>query len=137
MSTKGQSEVMEAWQTARALSRSVFEVTGGEGFGMNFKLLSEMQKACVAIMSNIADGYQAQTKVSIWHCLVRAEGFAEELRGHLFSALDGGCLTEEQFRRLQEECEKCRVQISEYAEYLKSKSRPRGQQRPSLRPRNV
>jgi four helix bundle protein len=133
MSTKGQFEVREAWQTARALSRSVFEVTGGEGFGMNFKLPSEMQKACVAIMSNIADGYQAQTKVSIGQCLVRAEGFAEELRGHLFAALDGGCLTEEQFHRLQEECEKCRVQISEYVEHLKNYRRPRSEIRPRLR----
>jgi hypothetical protein len=50
------------------------------------------------------------------------------------AALDGGYLTEGEFQWLQEKCAKCRVQISEYVEYLKNYSRPRSGMAPSLRP---
>jgi len=125
MSTKRQFEVMEAWQAARALSRTVFEVTAGPGFSGNFALRSQMQKASVSIMSEIAEGFQARTRVTIQQYLKRAEGLAEELRGEIFAALDGGCLSEGQFQGLQEQCAKCSAQIEGYLAELRSAPPPR------------
>jgi four helix bundle protein len=125
MSTKKHFEVMDAWQAARALSQKVFEVTAGDGFRGNFELRSRMQKASVSIMSNIAEGFQSRGRVPNREYLKRAEGFAEELRGEIFAALDGGCVTEEQFRGLQEECTKCRAQIEGNLAELRSGSPPR------------
>jgi four helix bundle protein len=125
MSREGHFEVLEAWQTARALSRSVFELTAGEWFSGNFGLRSQMQKTSVSIMSNIAEGVRACTKISIQQYLAGAEGFAEKLRREIFAALDAGCLPEKQFQELQGQCSDCSAQIRGYLADLRSGPPPK------------
>lgn len=114
MSTNKRFEVMEAWQAARALTRSVYEVTTSAYFTGGAELKREMQKSSTAIMTSIAEGFQSRTQVPIRQFLGRAEAFAEELRGQLFAALDAGYLPEKEFQELQQQCAGCRVQIIGY-----------------------
>jgi four helix bundle protein len=134
MSMDRQFEVLEAWQAARALTRSVYELTTSASFTAKGKMKRQMQRASTALLTNIAEGFQSRSTTSSRQFLGRAESAAGELREQLFAALDGGCLTEGEFQGLQEQCAKCRVQISEYVEYLKNYSRPRSRIAPSLRP---
>lgn len=134
MSTDRQFEVLQAWQVARGLTRSVYELTGSASFTAKGKLKREMQRTATALVTNIAEGFQSRSTTTSQQFLGRAESAAGELREQLFAALDAGYLKEEEFQGLQEQCEKCRAQISEYVEYLKNYSRPRSELRPSLRP---
>jgi four helix bundle protein len=134
MSTDRQFEVLQAWQAARALTRSVYELTTSASFTAKAKLKRHMQKTATVLVTNIAEGFQSRSTTTSRQFLGRAESAAGELREQLFAALDAGYLTEAEFQGLQEQCEKCRAQISEYVEYLKNYSRPRSEIKPSLRP---
>lgn len=134
MSTDRKFEVLEAWQVARGLTRSVYELTGGASFTAKAKQKMRMQKTATVLVTNIAEGFQSRSTTTSRQFLMRAESAAGELREQLFGALDAGYVTEAEFQGLQEQCEKCRAQISEYVEYLKNYSRPRSELRPSLRP---
>jgi len=134
MSTDRRFEVLQAWQVARGLTRSVYELTGSASFTAKGKLKRQMQRTSTALVTNIAEGFQSRSTTTSRQFLGRAESAAGELREQLFAALDAGYLTEEEFQGLQEQCAKCRAQISEYVEYLKNYSRPRSEMRPSLRP---
>ena len=89
-------------------------MTAGASFLTNEKLKSQMERTAACILSNVTEGFQSRTKVSIRQYFVRAEGFLQELRAEFFEALNSGCLSEEQFAALQEQCEKCRAQVSGY-----------------------
>jgi four helix bundle protein len=127
-------EVLEAWQVARGLTRSVYEVTAAPSSRRKGQWKREMQRTATALVTNIAEGFQSRSTTTSRQFLMRAENATGELREQLFAALDGGNLTEAEFQGLQEQCEKCRVMISEYLEYLKNYSRPRSELRESLRP---
>jgi four helix bundle protein len=126
-------EVLEAWQVARGLTRSVYELTGIASRKPTGKWKWQMQQTATTLVTSIAEGFQSRSTTTSRQFLMRAENATAELREQLFAALDVGNLTEMEFQGLQEQCEKCRVQISEYLEYLKNYSRPRSEIRPSLR----
>jgi four helix bundle protein len=124
MSTPHRFQVMEAWQTARALTRSVFELTATGTFSRNLEFRDQLQRASISIPSNIAESFQSRTKVSSREFLRRAQGAAGELRAQLFAALDAGYLSGDQFRALQEQCAKCSDQLNHFIDGAKHFNSP-------------
>jgi four helix bundle protein len=124
MSTIKQFEEMEAWQTARALTKSVYELTASGTFSRDFGLKDQMQRASVSIMSNIAEGFESRTEVLFLEYLGRAKGSAGELRAQFYVAQDAGYITAEQLPSLQDQCAKCSAQISRFMDYLKRSNPP-------------
>ena len=57
-STIARSEDLVAWQKARALTSAIYRATRKNGFGKDFGLSSQIQRAAVSIMSNIAEGFE-------------------------------------------------------------------------------
>jgi four helix bundle protein len=51
-------EELIAWQKARELTRAVYEVTRKGCFARDFGLASQIQRASVSIMANIAEGFE-------------------------------------------------------------------------------
>jgi four helix bundle protein len=120
MSTIHRFEEIEAWQTARKLTRQAYDLSSNGAFARDFGLRDQMQRAAVSIMSNIAEGFESRTRGLFTELLGRAKGSAGELRAQLYVAHDAGYLTPDQFRTLQDQCEKCSSQISRLMAYLKS-----------------
>ncbi len=58
-------EEIEAWQTARELTRRVYELTNAGQFARDFGLRDQMRRASVSVMSNIAEGFESRTS-AIW-----------------------------------------------------------------------
>ena len=54
-------EEIEAWQTARELTRVVYELTRKVEFARDVGLCDQMRRASVSIMSNIAEGFESRT----------------------------------------------------------------------------
>jgi len=50
-------EDLIAWQKARELTREIYIITTSGKFGKDFGLRNQIQRACVSIMSNIAEGF--------------------------------------------------------------------------------
>ena len=120
MSTIHKFEEMEAWQTARHLTKVVYELTAAGDFSRDVGLKDQMRRAAVSVMSNIAEGFESRTNGLFVELLGRAKGSSGELRAQFYIAHDAGYLTPAQFQALQDQCEKCSSQISRLMTYLKS-----------------
>ena len=120
MATIHRFEEIEAWQTARHLTKIVYDLTGSGSFSRDFGLRDQMRRAAVSIMSNIAEGFESRTRSLFLEFLGRAKGSGGELRAQFYVAHDVGYLTQDQFQSLRILCEKCSGQISGFASYLKT-----------------
>jgi hypothetical protein len=76
-------EDLIAWQKARALTQSVYEVTRQTKFAKDYGLSSQIQRASVSIMSNIAEGFERGVPSISFDCqrLLR-RGSLPTLYGH-------------------------------------------------------
>src|SRR5260370_23082698 len=120
MSTIHKLEEIEAWQTARQLTKAVYDLTASGSFARDFGLRDQMRRAAVSVMSNIAEGFESRTNGLFLEFLGRAKASAGELRAQFYVAQDAGYLTPAQSQALQDQCEKCSSQISLFMAYLKS-----------------
>ena len=59
MTTIVRFEEIEAWQTARKITRMVYDLTRRGEFARDFGLCDQMRRTCVSIMSNIAEGFES------------------------------------------------------------------------------
>jgi four helix bundle protein len=57
-------EEIEAWQTARSLTKRISELTGEGSFARDFGLRDQMRRAPVSIMSNIDELFELADKCS-------------------------------------------------------------------------
>jgi four helix bundle protein len=51
-------EALLAWQKARVLTRTIYDITRKGDFASDYGLSRQIQRAAVSIMSNIAEGYE-------------------------------------------------------------------------------
>jgi four helix bundle protein len=111
-------EDIEAWQTARELTRLVYELSRNGEFARDFGLSNQMQRASVSIMSIIAAWLESRTNMLFKDYLGRAKASAGELRAQVYIAKDIGYLYQDNFSNIFDLCEKCSRQISRCMQYL-------------------
>ena len=98
-------EELIAWQKARSLTSAVYEATRQGGFARDFGLSSQIQRAGVSIMSNIAEGFERNSPGEFHQFLSTAKASCAELRSQLYIALDAGYLSQERFTQLLQQAE--------------------------------
>jgi four helix bundle protein len=114
-------EEIEAWQTARELTRSIYEVSGSGVFARDYGLRDQMRRAAVSIMSNIAEGFESGTQPLFIRYLRYAKASAGEVRAQLYVGLDAGHLIDAEFEELFDLADKCSRQLSRFIAYLESR----------------
>jgi len=105
MSNIQRFEDIIAWQKARVLTKSVYEVTRQGGFAKDFGLASQIQRASVSIMSNIAEGFERSGPSERLQFVSMAKASCAEVRSQLYIALDVGYIAQEQFDQLHAQAE--------------------------------
>lgn len=130
MTTIQRFEDVEAWQTARALTRQVYSISMSGAFSKDFALRDQMRRAAVSVMSNIAEGFESRTELLFVDFLGRAKGSAGELRAQFYVAHDVGYISDVDFRTLSDLCQKCSSQISRFMSYLRRSNPPRSKREP-------
>lgn len=98
-----------AWQKAYELTLEVYRVTMTFPKGEVYGLVSQMRRAAVSIPSNIAEGYQRQSRKEYMQFLSIAYSSCGELETQILLSHDLGFLGEPNFKRaigLQEEVSK-------------------------------
>lgn len=93
-------EDLIAWQKARELTRLVYTVTRKPEFARDYGLSSQIQRAAVSVMSNIAEGFERGGRAEFHQFLVVAKASCAEVRSQLYIALDVGYLTQSEFDQL-------------------------------------
>jgi len=51
-------EDLESWQQARQMTKQIYSITREEGIARDFGLCSQIQRAGVSTMSNLAEGFE-------------------------------------------------------------------------------
>jgi four helix bundle protein len=111
-------EDIEAWQTARELTRLVYDLSRHGEFARDFGLRDQMRRSAVSIMSNIAEGFESRTQPLFIDYLGRAKASAGELQAQIYVANDSKYLNQTEFSQLFEFCDKCSRQIARFIQYL-------------------
>jgi len=117
-------EELEAWKHARQLTRSIYKVTNCASFERDWGLRTQLQRAAVSIMSNIAEGFESRTDGLFIEFLGRAKGSSGELRSQLRIALDIEYLPHDQYVSLDSAARETSRCISGLMVYLKNNRYP-------------
>jgi len=98
-------EDLIAWQKARELTKEIYRVTAAGKFEKDFGLRSQIERASVSIMSNIAEGFDRAGRAEFHQYLVVAKGSCAEVRSQLYVANDIGYISNEELDTLKKRTE--------------------------------
>ncbi len=94
-------EELQIWQRARVPARDIHALA--RGMRGDVELASQMRRAAISIVSNIAEGAERTSQADFRRFLVIARGSCGELRAQLFLSVDFGHLSADHFDRLYDE----------------------------------
>lgn len=120
MPTITRFEEIEAWQTARELTKLIYLFTEESKFSRDFGLKDQVRRASVSIMSNIAEGFESQTQVQFIRYLGIAKASAGEVRSQLYVSRDLEYISHEQFAKAFAMAEKVSRQTARFISYLET-----------------
>lgn len=120
MPTITRFEEIEAWQTARELTRLIYSYTEEGKFSRDFGLKDQIRRASVSIMSNISEGFESQTQAQFIRYLGIAKASAGEVHSQLYVCKDMGYINQDRFAHAFAMAEKASRQIARFIAYLES-----------------
>lgn len=91
-------EEIQGWQEARKLTRDVYRLTSAGAFARDFGLRDQICRAAVSSMTNIAEGFDCESKREFARFLGIARRSAVEVQSLLYVALDAGYITDSTFQ---------------------------------------
>jgi four helix bundle protein len=108
-----------AWQEARELTRQVYTMTQREPFAHDFGLRDQIQRAAVSSMSNIAEGFDCDSKVEFGRFLGIARRSSVEVQSLLYVAMDAGYIQNQEFAARYEQARKTKALIGGFKKRLR------------------
>ncbi|MCD4678823.1 MAG: four helix bundle protein [Bacteroidales bacterium] len=111
-------EDIKAWQNARKLVVDIYKATKQQEFSRDYGLKDQIQRTAVSVMSNIAEGYERNSKKEFIRFLYISRGSAGEVRSLLYVANDLNYIDKEFFDQLSDSVLKISCQIYRLIEYL-------------------
>ncbi|HEY0019934.1 MAG TPA: four helix bundle protein [Longimicrobium sp.] len=97
-------EELLVWQKSKVLCVSVYRVTNSGPFAKDFGLRSQIQRASVSVMSNIAEGFDRNSRAEFARFLAIARGSAGEVRSQLYLAQELGYIDSTTARAVLRDC---------------------------------
>lgn len=88
-------EDLLVWQKPKALSVLVYRVTGVGPLARDHGLRTQMQRAAVSVMSNIAEGFERNSRAEFARFIAISRGPAGEVRSQVHLARELGYIGEE------------------------------------------
>jgi four helix bundle protein len=110
-------EDMLVWQESRIFVCQIYEIMSNCN---DYGFKSQMQRAAVSIMNNIAEGFERKSNKEFVNILFIAKGSCGEVRSMLYLSEDLCLLSGERVKILQERSEKISRMISTLIKYLKT-----------------
>ncbi|MBI4398691.1 MAG: four helix bundle protein [Candidatus Omnitrophica bacterium] len=93
-------EDLIAWQKARTLAKTVYQITKAGSFAKDFGLAGQIQRASVSVMSNLAEGFERSRLGEFHQYLSMAKASCGEVRSQLYVALDVGYIQRADFEKI-------------------------------------
>ena len=114
-------EDIQAWGEARELVKMVYALTAYGSLAKDFGPRDQIQRAAVSAMTNIAEGFDCESKAEFARFLGIARRSAVEVQSLLYAALDTGQISEGQFEQHYEQARKTKALIGGFRHALKSR----------------
>ena len=90
-------EDLIVWQKAHALAINIYQLTSEEPFSHDFGLKTQIQRAAVSVMSNIAEGFERYSRPEFRQFLSIARGSIAEVRSQLHIAKSLNYISKQEF----------------------------------------
>ena len=113
-------EELPVWQDARRFTNKIYKLTNKFPKEELYGLTSQIRRATVSIMSNIAEGFDRRTDKELGYFLSMARGSSSEVQNDLYISLDLKYISQEEFDTLYNKTKKIAKQINGLMRYLKS-----------------
>lgn len=104
-------EEIIAWQEARKLVASIYKLTNTGALAKDFGMRDQIQRAAISAMTNIAEGFDCESKKEFARFLGIARRSAVEVQSLLYVALDIGYINEQSFKTEYQQAEKTKAII--------------------------
>ena len=101
-------EDIVAWQEARKLVASIYKLTNTGALAKDYGMRDQIQRAAVSAMTNIAEGFDCESKVEFSRFLGYARRSAAEVQSLLYAAFDVGYINEQDFNAKYKKSEKAK-----------------------------
>jgi four helix bundle protein len=111
-------EDIHAWQEARVLTRQIYQLTALGEFSRDFGLRDQIREAAVSAMTNIAEGFDCESKTEFARFLGYARRSAVEVQSLLYAALDAKYINEEVLRTHYDQAAKTKALIGGFKHSL-------------------
>lgn len=100
-----------AWQEARKLVASIYRLSNSGALAKDYGLRDQLQRAAVSAMTNIAEGFDCDSKAEFARFLGIARRSAVEVQSLLYAMLDIGYIGEDVFKAEYQQAEKTKALI--------------------------
>ena len=120
MSTVKSFEELTIWQESRKFTNKIYALTKKFPKEELYGLTSQIRRAAVSTMSNIAEGFDRRSDKELSNFLSIARGSTAEVQNNLYIALDLKYISQTEFNLLYQEAKKIAQQINSLMTYLKS-----------------
>ena len=90
-------EDLVAWQKARVVAQTIYKLTRLQAFAKDIDLSSQIRRAAISVMANIAEGFERNRATEFHQFLSVAKGSCAEVRSHVYAAYDAGYLDKNRF----------------------------------------
>ncbi len=120
MSTIKSFEDLPVWKDARKFTNKIYNLTNKFPKEELYGLTSQIRRATVSIMSNIAEGFDRRSDKELSNFLSMARGSSSEVQNDLYIAIDLEYISQAEFNQLYQEAKKIAKQINGLMTYLKS-----------------
>ncbi|HRN48918.1 MAG TPA: four helix bundle protein [Niabella sp.] len=112
-------EDLEVWKLSVALCLDIYKLTNTELFSKDFSLRDQIRKAAISIPSNIAEGFERDSKRQFLYFLLIAKGSCGEVRTQLMIAKSLNYISETDFLKVNDKYINTSKQLAGFIKYLK------------------
>jgi len=120
MSTVKSFEELTIWKEAREFTNRIYALTKKFPKEELYGLTSQIRRASVSIMSNIAEGFNRRSTKEFINFLIIARASTFEVQNDLYIALDLNYINKEDFQVGYNHAQKIAMSINKLITYLKS-----------------
>ncbi|NJW54033.1 four helix bundle protein [Salinimicrobium oceani] len=118
MSKVERFEDLEVWKLAREICSELENMFETTALGKRYSLMNQMDRSSGSVMDNIAEGFGRGGNLEFRNFLGFSRGSCTELKSQLYRAKDKNLITEEEFQKLSQKCEKEIAKITSFINFL-------------------
>ena len=112
-------EDIEVWKRGCRLAVRIFKLSEHERIARNWGLRDQIQRSALSIPSNIAEGYERNSRAEFKRFLMIAKGSCAELRTQLYIIQALEFIPNEEIKELLQECSEVSSMIQSLSSQLK------------------